>query len=44
MTMMGPALTLQPWLLVVAVAIGFLVTIAIKDGIDSRDHSRDNDR
>ena len=44
MTMMGGALTLHPWLLVLAVAIGFLITLAIKDGIDARNRPRGKDR
>lgn len=44
MTMMGAALTVHPWLLVLAVATGFLIAVVIKDGIDARDLPRDKDR
>lgn len=44
MTMMGAVLTLHPWMLVLVVAIGFLITLAIKDGIDARSWPRDKDQ
>lgn len=44
MTMMGAALAVHPWLIVLAVAAGFVIAVAIKDAIDARGWPGDKKR